>query len=79
MSQEKPAQVFSRIALVVAFVMGGLYALAVLSGLFAFAALSGGLGLILAVPVAIFAYIFVALVVQRWRERDTDPYADLEE
>lgn len=79
MSRQKPARLFSQAALIIAFIAGGLYAAAALSGLFAFAFISGGLGLILAVPAGVFAYIFVALVLERWRTRDSDPYSDLEE
>lgn len=78
MSEKSNANLFSQLALGLAIVAGGLYALAFLAGLFATTFLAGPFGLLIAIPVAILAYIFVALVVQRWQGKDSDPYSDLE-
>ena len=79
MSDPSSNHLFSQLALTISAVGAFLYGLAVVFGLFAASVLSGGMGLIIAIPVFVVIYIFVALVLQRWNKRHEDPYADLEE
>ena len=78
MREDRPAQSFSQLALVITLAMGLIYILVVLSGILTVSLFTNGLGLIIAAPLMVFVYIFVALIVQRWKTRDRDPYSDLE-
>ena len=78
MREDRPAQSFSQLALAITLVAGMIYVLAILGGVLTLSIFTNGLGLIIALPLMIFVYIFVSLIVQRWKTRDHDPYSDLE-